>query len=213
MKEYRVKEKYIGVRVDRYLRKEFPDLSLGDIFKGLRTGKIKVNGKKVKENYRFVSEDCIQLYLEIKEQKKREFLILSSEERAELEEGILYQDQNILVYCKKAGELMHKGSSHDYGLAEQFQAYFQNEDFHFVNRLDKETSGLVLGGKCLKIVRELAEAIKKRTIVKKYYIIVEGNPPKNHFSLRSYLKKEKLEFWKVNVPRKITENVRQVFRF
>lgn len=46
MKEYRVKEKYIGVRVDRYLRKEFPDLSLGDIFKGLRTGKIKVNGKK-----------------------------------------------------------------------------------------------------------------------------------------------------------------------
>ncbi|KYM43904.1 RluA family pseudouridine synthase [Fusobacterium necrophorum] len=189
MKEYQVEEKYIGVRVDRYLRKEFPDLSLGDIFKALRTGKIKVNGKRVKENYRFVSEDWIQLYLEIEEQKKREFLTLSSEERAELEEGIFYQDQDILVYYKKAGELMHKGSSHDYGLAEQFQAYFQNEDFHFVNRLDKETSGLVLGGKCLKIVRELAEAIKKRTIVKKYYIIVEGNPPKNHFSLRSYLKK------------------------
>ncbi|EHO20868.1 hypothetical protein HMPREF9466_00895 [Fusobacterium necrophorum subsp. funduliforme 1_1_36S] len=88
MKEYQVEEKYIGVRVDRYLRKEFPDLSLGDIFKALRTGKIKVNGKRVKENYRFVSEDWIQLYLEIEEQKKREFLTLSSEERAELEEGI-----------------------------------------------------------------------------------------------------------------------------
>lgn len=64
---------------------------------------------------------------------------------------------------------MHKGSSHDYGLAEQFQAYFQNEDFHFVNRLDKETSGLVLGGKCLKIVRELAEAIKRGQLSKILY--------------------------------------------
>lgn len=84
---------------------------------------------------------------------------------------------------------MHKGSSHDYGLAEEFQAYFQNEDFHFVNRLDKETSGLVLGGKCLKMVRRLSEAIKKRTIVKKYYIIIEGSPEKDYFSLISYLKK------------------------
>lgn len=189
MKEYQIEEKYIGVRIDRYLRKEFPDISLGDIFKSLRTGKIKVNGKKVKENYRFLSEDCIQMYLEIEERKKEKFLTLSSKERARLEEGIFYQNQDILVYCKKTGELMHKGSSHDYGLAEQFQAYFQNEDFHFVNRLDKETSGLVLGGKSLKIVRELSEAIKKRTIVKKYYIIVEGSPEKDHFFLKSYLKK------------------------
>lgn len=189
MKEYQIEEKYIGVRIDRYLRKEFPDISLGDIFKGLRTGKIKVNGKKVKENYRFLSEDCIQMYLEIEERKKEKFLTLSSEERAGLEEGIFYQNQDILVYYKKVGELMHKGSSHDYGLAEQFQSYFQNKDFHFVNRLDKETSGLVLGGKCLKIVRELSEAIKKRTIVKKYYIIVEGSFEKEYFSLKSYLKK------------------------
>jgi len=189
MKEYQIEEKYIGVRIDRYLRKEFPDLTLGDIFKSLRTGKIKVNGKKVKENYRFQSNDRIQSYLEREHRIKKDFLLLSSEERSRLEEGIFYQDEEILVYSKKAGELMHKGSSHDYGLAEQFQSYFQNEDFHFVNRLDKETSGLVLGGKCLKIIRELSEAIKKRTIVKKYYIIIEGSPEKNHFSLKSYLKK------------------------
>src|SRR3712207_95457 len=185
MKEYQIEEKYIGVRIDRYLRKEFPDLTLGDIFKSLRTGKIKVNGKKVKENYRFQSNDRIQSYLEREHRIKKDFLLLSSEERSRLEEGIFYQDEEILVYSKKAGELMHKGSSHDYGLAEQFQSYFQNEDFHFVNRLDKETSGLVLGGKCLKIVRELSEAIKKRTIVKKYYIIVEGSFEKEYFSLRS----------------------------
>lgn len=189
MKEYQVEEKYVGVRIDRYLRKEFPDLSLGDIFKTLRTGKIKVNGKKVKENYRFLEEDRIQNYLQVEEKEKMTFIHLSQEEKKRLEDGIFYQDTDILVFYKKAGELMHKGSSHDYGLAEQFQAYFQNEEFHFVNRLDKETSGLVLGGKCLKIVRELAEAIKKRTIIKKYYIIIEGIPEKNHFSLKTYLKK------------------------
>lgn len=190
MKEYRVPAKYLGVRIDRYLRKEYPQLSLGEIFKSLRTGKIKVNTKKIKEDYRFVEEDIIQNYFVEEEKEKKIFRILSLKERKDLEARILYQDEEILIFEKKTGEIMHKGSSHDYGLVEMLQAYFQNEDFHFVNRLDKGTSGLVLAGKNLPIVRNLSKQIKDRTIEKKYYIIVEGAPKKKEFSLVSYLKKE-----------------------
>lgn len=190
MKEYQVPTKYIGVRVDRYLRKEYPQLSLGDVFKSLRTGKVRVNKKKVKEDYRFLEEDIIQDYLLEGEKKEKSFLTLSSTEKENIEAQIFYQDEEILILDKKAGELMHKGSSHEYGLAEMLQGYFQNEDFHFVNRLDRGTSGLVLAGKSLPVIRNLSKKIKEGTIEKKYYIIVEGVPKKKEFFLVTYLKKE-----------------------
>lgn len=191
MKEYQVPEKYEEVRMDRYLRKAYSHLKLSEIFKALRTGKIKVNGKKVKEDYRLQPEDRIQDYLlsEQKGEKEKVFLSLSQRQKKDLEEGIFYQDENLLVYWKRAGELMHKGSGHPYGLAELFQAYFQREDFHFVNRLDRDTSGLVLAGKNLKTVRMLTEWIREKKLIKKYFILVEGTPRETEFVLESFLKK------------------------
>lgn len=191
MREYQVPEKYEEVRMDRYLRKTYPQLKLSEIFKALRTGKIKVNGKKVKEDYRLQAKDIIQNYFSFAKEEvaEKNFLFLSEKEKKALEAQIYYEDEDMLVYWKKVGELMHKGSGHDYGLAELFQAYFQNEDFHFVNRLDRDTSGLVLAGKNLKTVRMLTELIREKALIKKYYILVEGIPEKEEFHLQSFLKK------------------------
>lgn len=212
MKEYQVPEKYIDVRVDRYLRKEFPSLNLGEIFKALRTGKIKVNGKKVKENYRLLQEDTIQNYLSAEEKEEKEWIEISDAQRRELEKRIFYQDQEILVFDKKEKELMHKGSGHDCGLAEMLQSYFCNVDFHFVNRLDKNTSGLVLAGKNLQRVRSLVEEIKERAIEKKYYIIVKGVPKEKEFSLVSYLKKEEEKVWESKEEKEEYKECRASFR-
>ena len=84
---------------------------------------------------------------------------------------------------------MHKGSGHEYGISEIIKGYLGNSDFNFVNRIDKSTSGLVIGAKNLVTDRELSEEIRDRNIDKKYYIIVDGKVEKKEFVIKSYLKK------------------------
>ena len=70
--EYIIDKEYEDVRLDRFLRKKYEDISLTEIFKGIRTGKVKVNGKKSKENYRLQLEDVVKVFFnggETKEEK------------------------------------------------------------------------------------------------------------------------------------------------
>ncbi len=60
--EYIIDENYDGVRLDRFLRKMLPNTPLTEIFKGLRVGNIKLNGKKAKENDRVVKGDLIKIF-------------------------------------------------------------------------------------------------------------------------------------------------------
>ena len=61
---------------------------------------------------------------------------------------------------------MHKGSGYEYGISEMIKSYLKNENFNFVNRIDKATSGLIIGAKSLVVARELAEDIRNRDIEK-----------------------------------------------
>ena len=81
---------------------------------------------------------------------------------------------------------MHKGSNFDYGISEMLKSYYENDEFAFVNRIDKETSGLVLGSKKLTKTRELTEKIRDRNISKSYYVLVKGNTPEK-FEIRNKL--------------------------
>lgn len=188
--KYIVENEYNDVRLDRYLRNNFKDLALGDIFKAIRTGKIKVNGKKSKQNYRLQTGDEIGVFLDTQiTQKSFEKIKLNDKEIRELENSIIYQDENILIYNKKPNQVMHRGSGHDFGLVEILKSYLGNSDFNFVNRIDKLTSGLIIGAKNLITTRELTELIRNREIIKKYYILVEGVIHEKNFTVKSYLKK------------------------
>ena len=71
--EYQIEKDYPDVRLDKYVRKHFPDLALTEIFKGIRIGKIKVNGKKSKQNYRLCEGDIVKIFFDV-EQKKDNFV-------------------------------------------------------------------------------------------------------------------------------------------
>lgn len=186
--EYIIDKEYENVRLDRYLRKKFPDLALTEIFKGIRVGKIKVNGKKSKENYRLQLGDVLKVLFNVQE-KKEEIIDIDSCEMDIIKNSIVYEDENILIFNKKENMVMHKGSGHEYGISEMIKGYLQNPNFNFVNRIDKSTSGLVIGAKNLVVARELSEEIKERRVDKKYYIVVDGRINKKEFVIKSYLKK------------------------
>ena len=186
--EFNIDKNYDDTRIDKYLRKQFETLPLGEIFKLFRKGDVKVNGKKVKENHRIFDGDKVFVYIKGDFSKKEEeFLNLSVEELKFLKENIKYENDEFMIFYKPSGMVMHKGSGFDYGISEMLKAYYKNSDFTFVNRIDKETSGLVIGSKTLPKTRELTEKIRERDISKSYYVIVKGKTPKN-FQIKNFLK-------------------------
>ncbi|MCK5779901.1 MAG: RluA family pseudouridine synthase [Psychrilyobacter sp.] len=187
--DYKITEEYGNTRVDKFVRKKYEGVKLGEIFKYLRTKKIKVNGKKVEGKYRLQVGDVVNVFLRDGATKEKEFIKLSEKEMKYIKDGIVFEDDRVLIFDKKPNMVMHKGSGHDYGLSEMLKTYTNNMNFTFVNRIDKATSGMIIGAKTLPVTRELSEEIRERRVEKKYYILVDGKPKQNKFTVNSYLKK------------------------
>ena len=183
MIEYIIDEEYESVRVDRFLRKHLKNINLSEIYKMLRKGKIKVNNKKISQDYRLVLGDIVFIFLpeNFKENQKEVFIELSQES---------FENENLFVINKSLGDVVHKGSGHDISLLEEFRSYYSNNNVNFVNRIDKLTSGLVIGAKNIKTAREVAKEIQAGNIIKRYYILVNGKIEKEDFILENYLKKD-----------------------
>ena len=188
--EYIIDKEFEDVRVDKFLRKKLSNMPLTEIFKCIRVGKIKVNGKKTKENYRLKLNDVVKLFMKVNlESIQFEENKIKDSDLEEIKQFIVYEDENLLILNKKPNMVMHKGSGHEYGISEILKEYLKNPNFNFINRIDKATSGLVIGTKSLVINRELSEEIRERNIEKKYYILVEGKFKKKEFTIKSFLKR------------------------
>lgn len=185
--EFKIGDDYDGARLDKFLRKHYKDLPLALIFKMIRNGKVKVNGKKKKENYRFEKGDILTVYTDEGMTQKEKFIKLTKDEIVKLKKSIVYENKDLIIYNKSAKEVMHKGSGFKYGLVDIFKAYYKNSDFSFVNRLDKDTKGLVIGSKNLKTTRLLTELIRERNVNKYYYAVIKGITDKERFTIENYI--------------------------
>ena len=192
MIEYIIDEDYETVRIDRFLRKHLKNINLSEIYKMLRKAKVKVNNKKVSQDYRLVLGDIVFVFLpeKFKENSEEKFIELEKDRKEKLKEMIVFENENLFVINKSLGDVIHKGSGHDISLLEEFRSYYLNNNVNFVNRIDKLTSGLVIGTKNIKTAREIAKEIQLDNIVKKYYVLVNGKIEKDKFILENYLKKD-----------------------
>ena len=198
-KEVVVDSEMEGMRLDRYLRKNFKDEPLSRIFGAIRAGDVKVNGKKSKENYRLSLNDTIvikNLFSENFDNKKsfeKNNLKKIQIQKSDLEKYkkmIIFENEDFFIVNKSEKIPMHKGTGHKYGLAEVFKEIFKNENINFANRLDFETSGLVIGCKNLKFLRYISQKIRNNEIQKKYFAIVhniKNNIESKIFKIENYL--------------------------
>ena len=198
-KEVVVDSEMEGMRLDRYLRKNFKDEPLNRIFGAIRAGDVKVNGKKSKENYRLALNDTIvikNLFSENFDNRKsfeKNNLKKIQIQKSDLEKYkkmIIFENEDFFIVNKSEKIPMHKGTGHKYGLAEVFKEIFKNENINFANRLDFETSGLVIGCKNLKFLRYISQKIRDNEIQKKYFAIVhniKNNIESKIFKIENYL--------------------------
>ena len=190
--EYIVDSETEGMRIDRYLKKKFKNEPLSKIFQTLRKGDVKVEGKKVKENYRLSLNEKISVkYLKAKNssdenrncrKNKIEKKILDKYKKS-----VIFENEDFFIVNKEGNIPMHKGTCHKYGLSEIFKEIYNSENINFANRLDYETSGLVIGCKTLKFLRYISEKIRNNEVQKRYIAVVHGIIEKEKFTIENYL--------------------------
>lgn len=192
-----------GMRLDRYLRKSFKNESLSRIFSAIRSGDVKINGKKSKENYRLLLNDKVIIKNlsvgNIKKNEKAENKIkklqISQNELEKYKKMVIFENEDFFIVNKAEKIPMHKGTGHKYGLSEVFKKIYKSENINFANRLDFETSGLVIGCKTLKFLRYISEKIRENKVHKKYFAIVHNREFKNENEfLKSDSEKNKSNF-------------------
>lgn len=173
-------------RIDRFVMKLMPKMKKNHIQKLIRTKKIKVNKKRVDADYNLQLEDVVDIYLyEEVITKYTDNKIYSADD---FDLDIIYEDEDLIVINKKAGILSHAATSEDYGknIVDMMVAYLiktkqftpsKNQTFTpaLVNRLDRNTSGILVGAKNYDGLKYFNQMFKNRDITKLYETIVWGN--------------------------------------
>ena len=190
--EYVVDSETEGMRIDRYLKKTFKNEPLSKIFQALRKGDVKVGGKKVKENYRLSLNEKISVkYLKAEttsnENKNNKKSKIEKKILDKYKKCVIFENEDFFIVNKEGNIPMHKGTGHKYGLSEIFKEIYNSENINFANRLDYETSGLVIGCKTLKFLRYISEKIRNNEVRKKYIAVVHGIIEEEEFTIENYL--------------------------
>lgn len=190
-----------GQRLDRFLGKFMPGAPKSFFYKMLRKKNIILNGKKAEGMERIVKGDEIKFFLS--DETIESFKVEKSApgtEPASIKDmpGIVYEDNDILVINKPAGMLSQKADKNDISAVEYINAYLKNQNpdgtaysvFNagICNRLDRNTSGLIVAGKTVKGLQCMNNIFSKRE-VKKYYLCIVKGRVEHHERLEGYLVK------------------------
>lgn len=197
MKEFEIGPNEAGQRFDKYLGKLLSEASMSFVFKMLRKKNFTLNDKKAAGNEILKEGDIVKLFLSDdtfdkfssptqKNNRAESFRTYTEAHLNKLGLHILYEDKHILAFYKPAGMLSQKSKDGDVSVNEYLIGYLlqkgeltkeEMQTFRpsIANRLDRNTSGLILCGKSLSGLQYLAQVIKDRSLQKYYVCLVEGS--------------------------------------
>ena len=198
MKEIRIGMNEAGQRLDKFLKKYLDQAAPGFLFRMLRKKNITLNGGKCTGAERLEKDDVVTLWLSDEtiakfrtEQGRRKDL--PDPGRAGLPGRIVYEDSHVLAYNKPAGMLSQKAEPGDVSANEYLLSWCGGGEEAFtpsvVNRLDRNTTGLLLFGKTLPALQELSRILKDRDAGKFYLAAVAGRVAEG-MEIRGYLRKD-----------------------
>jgi len=169
-----------GQRLDRYLLKQFPHLNFAQVQELLRTGQIRVGGKRAKASDKLEGSAELRLPPQINDIESSNEYTLSKQQQKTLERAILYRDADMMVLNKPSGLAVQGGSGIYENLDDMLKSWAKDQTVpiqpKLVHRLDKETSGVLLIALHREAAAALALAFKQRTMEKLYWALVVGVP-------------------------------------
>lgn len=224
-------------RVDRYIRKEFEDVPMGQIAKLFRKKKVRINGVRAKAEDRVQANDIIQIYENLESQSHIDKRNAAQETRIDSQNNvdgwggvkslkkssqieIAYDDDDIIIVNKRAGVPVHPGSGQAEGVSlieKVWEIMKVHPDARFkpqlVHRLDKGTSGLVVIALKGKSLKSWNEKFRDRQLIKKYQTLVSGHVEDNKGEIELELERQdsKAGGAKVKVVSKSTSQTQKSF--
>ena len=184
-----VSENQLGQRLDQALAEMFPDYSRSRIKEWILDQRVLVNGKVCdKPKEKVLGGEQVAINAEIEEEARFE--------PQDIPLDIVYEDEKVIFLNKPAGVLSQKAKETDVSLTEALGAYLSEknagEETMFraglCNRLDRNTSGLILAGKTVAATQQLSELIAERAVGKYYLTVVKGTVTETE-RIRGYLTK------------------------
>jgi 23S rRNA pseudouridine955/2504/2580 synthase len=170
-----------GQRIDNYLSRILKDVPRSLIYRILRTGEVRVNGKRAKPETRLAEGDRIRLpplQRKTDEQRAAERSAPSRSLREFVTGAIIHEDRDLIVVNKPAGVAVHGGSGLSAGVIEALRAARPElKELELVHRLDRDTSGVLMIAKRRAVLRELHALLRERDMEKRYLALVVGRWP------------------------------------
>ena len=169
------------MRLDRWFKEHYPDVTFGMLQKLLRKGHIRGDGKRAKSNTRVEAEQIIRvppLNLEVRIYDKKPPSELHQDDIYYMQNMVLHIDDDIIVLNKPSGLAVQGGSNtkrHIDGMLDALK-YDLTEKPKLVHRLDKDTSGLLLIARTRVAAQKLTKQFQTKTTEKYYWAIVNGVP-------------------------------------
>ncbi len=189
-----------GQRLDKFLTKTFPNLPQAVLYKCVRQKDVRLNGARCRPESRLAAGDRLSLYWqeEFFQQKPQEYDFL----KAPAKLNIVYEDENILLLDKKPGLIVHPDENYHFdSLIARVQHYLYDKGEYrpqeensfapaLVNRIDRNTGGIVMAAKNAEALRVLNQKVKDRELQKLYLCVARGRLDQKAGELRGYLFKD-----------------------
>jgi 23S rRNA pseudouridine955/2504/2580 synthase len=168
-----------GVRLDRWFRRHYPGLPHGRLEKLLRTGQVRLDGKRAKAGDRVAAGQIVRLppqMLAVTLPERR----ANDSSAGSLRDFVLHMDASVIVLNKPSGLATQGGS----GLTRHIDGMLDSLSFgkkqrpRLVHRLDRDTSGVLLIARTVPAAAALAQSLRRRDAQKIYWALVRGVPKK-----------------------------------
>ena len=205
MQKFILNKNDAGQRLDKFLVKSLKGIPMSLLYKYIRKKRVKVNGKRAKENQMLEAGDVIELY--IPDEFSKADADTSEFDKIKASPTVVYEDENIIICDKRAGMLSHTGDKGENGSAAiperdtlifLIQAYLYKKGEYdpddeasfapaLANRLDRNTGGLIIAAKNAEALRELNRLIREGCVDKRYLCAVHGRPYPSSATLGGYI--------------------------
>jgi 23S rRNA pseudouridine955/2504/2580 synthase len=168
-----VGERGDGQRLDNFLSRILKDVPKTHIFRVIRKGEVRVNGKRAKPDQRLQASDIVRVP-PVRTGAAAPPRRASPAMVQSLTGAIVYEDPRLLVIDKPAGVAVHGGSGVSFGVIEALRSARPDETLELVHRLDRDTSGLLMVARKPAALRALHALMRDGEVEKKYLALVKG---------------------------------------
>lgn len=186
-----IEETDAGVRLDRWFKRKFPHIAHGRVEKLLRTGQLRVDGKRAKGNTRLEAGQVIRIPpLPDPSEVKKEVQVSDADKKF-MRDLVIYEDEDLIALNKPFGLAVQGGSKTTRHLDGLLPAL--GNGCRLVHRLDRDTTGVLLVAKSAKAAAKAGRAFQSRRAEKIYWGITNGVPKPTVGEIKGYMAKGRLD--------------------